>query len=516
MKSPARIRTIHGLLAFQATHRPTEIGLVADGIMYTWKEIHERSLQFAARLQHGGLEKGDRLLIRLPNTIDFVIAYYASLICGAIPVPVFPNAGWERCMKIMHFCKSNHIVVQAQDECKELSGNIRQHIVLDETSATPQPIIVKDDDIALIQYTSGSTGFPKGVMLSHQQLLTNIRQMIAAFRVTREDVFVSWLPVHHDMGLILCMLVPLYTGAKLVLLSQGLRHATQWLEAIALYKGSFTAAPDIAYRLVVKATRDPSLYDLSSLRIALNAAEPIRIDTITAFERHFGLHGVMITGYGLAEASVAVAVHRPGKELVVDKEGHVGSGKALKDVEIRIMSGKKSLPACMVGDIEIKSPACMKGYFGSRKKCFTSDGFLPTGDIGYLDNRGNLFVIGRKKNVIKQGGETFYAEDVEEVVAGINGLRRVAALGLPGRNGSEQLVVVAEYNKATIDHHAGVALVTSIVDRLFTNLGQRPAKVVIVKPRTITVTPTGKTMHSRLKSLYLGEPETFGKQIIYT
>jgi len=519
-------QTLSDLLKHRASKRPDDVAVVVEEKEYSWSWIYKRSCSFAAQLVSSGVGPGAPVVIRVPNSIEFLIAFYGTQLAGAIPVPIFPEARWVRCARILKLCQGRDLVFHARQGntiIKETGFqdsplHIRWHGV-DGSLTQPDPgypRIPEPTDTALIQYTSGSTGFPKGVVLTHQQLLTNIRQMTRVFKITDKDIFASWLPAHHDMGLILCVLVPLFTGAKLILLTNGLRKIHTWMEAIDKHRATFTAAPDLAYRLCVKGIKEPQRYNLSSLRIALNAAEPIRKTTIDQFENHFGLQNIMVTGYGLAEASVAVSIHPPGKQLVTDLSGHVSSGRALKGIQIRIVSGNKVLPAGIPGEIQVMSPACMNGYFRSHNKPFTREGYLKTGDLGYLDNRGNLFVLGRKKNVIKQGGQTIYADDLEEVAESVDGVRRAAALGIKyWKTGDEQLTVLAEYRRQTINPDEGNHLITEMVTRIYSHFGMRPARVYLLRPKSIPLTPNGKPRYSRLNDVILSKYEEFKQLIIY-
>jgi long-chain-fatty-acid--[acyl-carrier-protein] ligase len=321
------------------------------------------------------------------------------------------------------------------------------------------------------------------------------------------------------MGLILNTMVPFYTRAALVLMEEGLHKVHSWLKTIERYKATFIAAPDIAYRLCVKSTRRPADYDLSSLRVALNASEPIHLKTYRMFEETFRLTNVMVSGYGLAEATVAVTMHPPNLPPMVDADGYVSSGKPLAGIEIIIEMDPASADQKSAGEILVKSPALMKRYFNVREgnNPFSGRGYLRTGDVGYLDPEGNLFVLARKKNIIIQAGHTLYPDDVEQAVQSSGEFRRVAAVGIELAPGSgENLVVFAESrwneNPSTGQFHE---MAVEIVQRVYSNFGIKPGRVFIVKPKTLPFTPNGKLQHSVLKNEFLNHPEKFSKSILY-
>jgi acyl-CoA synthetase (AMP-forming)/AMP-acid ligase II len=266
------------------------------------------------------------------------------------------------------------------------------------------------------------------------------------------------------------------------------------LETIQARKATFTAAPDFAYRLILNRVQENE-YDLSSLRVALNAAEPVRASTIREFENRFSLKNVMTAGYGLAEATVGVSMSKPGENPNVDDRGIVSVGKPFPNVEVKIVDG----------EIFIKSTANCKGYFNNpseTKKLFQED-FIASGDLGYVDDAGNLYITGRKKNTIKHLGQTFAAQELEEIVDSICGVRYSAAVGIDrGRLDGEQIHLFAEIH----DHDSPKILeetTLQIVEAVHIRLGVRPARVMLLKPRAIPRTYNGKIQHVLLKEQFL-------------
>jgi acyl-CoA synthetase (AMP-forming)/AMP-acid ligase II len=517
---PPRPRTLLDLLDERNALTPQQAAFYWDDQPFSFEMLWRGANRFAALLLELGVGRGDRVLIRLGNGPEFFDAFYGVLRAGAMAVPLFPASGPERIAALARLCGAT-IMVGPSANREEIAG-VRTVSVTDGAHAqipAAFPLVVPDD-VAFLQYTSGSTGSPKGVMLSHQGLLTNIGQLIGGMGLTASDVFVSWLPVFHDMGLIFMTMVPFSLGAKLVLLPTSLANARPWLSAIARHRGTVTAAPDFAYRLALRHVRDPDAYDLSSLRLALDAAEPVRLSTLDAFERAFGLDHVLIAGYGLAEATVGVSTWAPGTAPLVDARGVVSVGLPFAGIDIQILEGDEPVPAGRVGEIAVRSPANTRGYFSDQAestRLFWRDGYIRTGDLGYLDESGHLFVTGRLKNIIKHGGGTIFPQEPEQITDAIGRIRRSAAVGIDsGGPEGEQLYVFAELSKP--GGYSGTDfedVAIDVVQAIHAQLGIRPGRVYLLRPHSIPLTANGKTQHARLRDMYVSGDLRAGHAILF-
>ena len=503
-----RPRTLVDLLEQRSAQTPDRPAFFWDDQPRCFRALWDDVNRFAALLCSLGVARRDRVLVQLPNGPAFFQAFYGVQRAGAIAVPLFPASGPDRVASIARMCGATLVVVP--DSTSDGHDGVRTIRVAESATCTPPATFpaVEPADIAFLQYTSGSTGSPKGVMLSHEGLLTNIEQLIAGMAITAEDRFVSWLPVYHDMGLILMTMVPFCLGAPLVLLPTSLANPRPWLTTIARYRSTLTAAPDFAYRLALRYVRDPAAYDLSSLRLALDAAEPVRPRTIEEFERAFGLRHVVVAGYGLAEATVGVSTWPAGTPPLVDSRGIVSVGRAFPDIDIRIVDQDEPVAAGHVGEIVVRSPANTRGYYNEpaeTARLFWGDGYIRTGDLGYLDDEGHLFVTGRIKNLIKHGGETIFPQEAEQIVDRLPFVRRSAAVGIDsGGAEGEQLYVFAELSKAGGHDEAGLQNATvDVVQAIHGQLGIRPGRVYLVVPHAIPLTPNGKTRHAALREMYL-------------
>ena len=495
--------TLIEMLEYRAQESGDKIAFTFQGQPKTYQILWERVNQFASVFVEKQIAKQECVVIALPNGADFFFAFYGVQRAGGIAVPIFPESSAERIASIAGSCDARFVVLP---DGSPRRGELEEKgfLILDCKSLLlgHQQVgefqKIQPNDISFLQYTSGSTGNPKGVMLTHTNLLTNMRQMIAGMQITDQDVFVSWLPVYHDMGLILMTMAPFYLGVETHIMPADLRSVRNWFKTIHVSRGTFTAAPDFAYRLCLRHADALREYDISSLRVALNAAEPVRTATVEGFESAFGLENVMVAGYGLAEATVGVSMWAPRMKASVDANGLVSVGRPFPDVEVRIADD---------GEILIKSAANSKGYFNNfaaTKELFTEDGFIHSGDIGYLDDDGFLYIVGRKKNIIKHAGETIAPQEIEEIVDAMDGVRACAAVGIDrGRVEGEQAYVFVEMREKPNVSEWGYELIVQIVNVIHDRLGFRPARVYLVKPRTIPKTYNGKKQHMQLRQSYM-------------
>jgi acyl-CoA synthetase (AMP-forming)/AMP-acid ligase II len=483
----------------------------------TYRRLWEQSGRYAAGLAKSGVRTGDKVCLIYPTCAEFFYTFFGCLRFGAVPVPLYPTLGVEATGNIFRDSDAVAVVTigwfrPGVDESVALAPNVRMILEpneLDTSSAGPPDHEADAEDLAFIQYTSGSTGQPRGVMLTHRNVMSTCRFMSEAAGITAQDRVVSWLPLYHDMGLIGCAFTPPLTTTPLWLLPPDLRNPRLWLELLTSVKATFTVSPDFGYRNCVRNVRDTAGLDLSTLKSALSGAEPVRPSTIEAFEEHFGLQRVINPCYGLAEATLAVAIWPRGVPLRLDPSGKFLSvGLPCPGVSVQIMEPHDErgedvvLGAGVEGEVCVKSPGVMKGYYNNPEataKVLSADGWLRTGDLGLMDSEGYLFITGRLKDVIILGGANVVPADIEEVADGVPGVRYSAAVGLDSeRSGTQRLHVVAEVRAEELDNSASRALVREIVTRVHRAIGHRPARVLLVKSGTIPKTSSGKIQRSRL------------------
>ncbi len=476
------------------------------GERVTYGQLWAQSARYAAALIRAGVAQGDAVGLLYPTCAEFFYTFVAALRLGAVPVPLYPTLGVEATAAILRDSGAVAVTTigwfrKSVDASVALAPGVRT--VLEPVELESEPPLTRfptadAEDVAFLQYTSGSTGQPRGVVLTHANVVSTCHFMAEAAGLTAEDRVVSWLPLYHDMGLIGCGFTPPLTATPLWLLPPDLRNPRQWLELITEVRATFTVSPDFGYRNCVRNIRDTTGLDLSSLRAALSGSEPVRVSTIQTFERHFALKDVIAPCYGLAEATLAVALWHFGVPVRTDASGRfVSVGRPCRGVAVKIDA--------TTGEICVKGPGVMRGYHNDPEataRVLSPDGWLRTGDLGVLDPDGSLYITGRLKDVIVLAGENIVPADIEEIVDHVSGVRYSAAIGLDNeRTGTQHLYVVAEARGDSLDAEASGRLAGEIVRRVHQARGHRPARVLLVQPGTIPKTSSGKIQHSRLAEM---------------
>jgi acyl-CoA synthetase (AMP-forming)/AMP-acid ligase II len=504
--------TLWDLVARRAGADPDGIYLTLFGDTLTCGRLFAESLRYAGALAGLGLGHGDKVVLVLPTCQEFFFAFFGAVAIGAVPVPLYPTLAPDLKARIFRDAEARAVVTvdwfrEDVEAARAEAPLMRWYLTPDrlDTGSPPAGLPrVAEEDVCFLQYTSGSTAAPRGVVLSHANVLATVRLMAAAVGMEPADTVVSWLPLYHDMGLIGCGFTPLATGAPLVLLPPDLKSPRAWLEAITQHRGRFTVAPDFGYRNCVRNVRDQDGLDLGSLRMALSGAEPVRLSTIRAFEERFGLKNVLCPAYGLAEATLAVAIWPPGQPLRLDpSDTFVSVGRPCPGVRVAIADGDGRPGAAPghVGEILVQSPGVMQGYYRDPEATAHAlrDGWLHTGDLGCVDHEGYLYVTGRIKDLIVVGGRNVVPADVEEIVDGLPWIRYSAAVGIDSaRTGTQRLHVVAEVRNEAAPAADLSALARDITTEIHRRRGFRPARVLLVRAHTIPKTSSGKIQHAAL------------------
>lgn len=525
-------------------------------------ELLTRASAVAAELTARGVKPRDTVAIMLPTSAEFFFTFAGVLLAGAIPVPIYPPFRADRIAEyaarqsgILRNAEARLLVTfrEAEGVARLLEPSVPSLlgvVTADRLAASDGPPVppstelrpadnllhqARGSDIAFLQYTSGSTGNPKGVVLTHANLLANIRSMTSAVGVRAGDVAVSWLPLYHDMGLIGAWFVPLVNAIPLVVISPlaFLTRPERWLRAIHRHRGTLSPAPNFAYELCVRkiAEKDIEGLDLSSWRAALNGAEPVRAETVERFARKFEPYGfrrgALVAVYGLAESSLGVAAPAMGSGSRVDRidrapfesQGRaipaaagehgvlafVSAGRPLPGMEIRIVTTEgREADERIEGRLLFRGASATSGYYRNpeaTRELVREDGWLDSGDLAYIAE-GDLFITGRAKDLIIKGGRNLYPHEIEEIAGRVAGVRSgcVVAFGAPdAASGTERLVVAAEAR----DFSARDRIAQEITREVSDALGLPPDVVEILPLHAIPKTSSGKLRRSETRRLYL-------------
>jgi fatty-acyl-CoA synthase len=515
-------------------------------VRHTWGQVHERARRIAGGLAAAGVGRGDAVPVLAGAPAEIAPAGQAVWMRGASltmlhqPTPRTDLARWaEETTAVIKMIGAKTVVVSdpfmaAAPLLSELGMRV---LIIDQLldSRPADPVETDDADIALLQLTSGSTGSPKAVQITHRNVVSNAEAMFVGAKVDVDtDVIVSWLPLFHDMGMTGFLTVPMYFGAELVKITpmDFLRDTLLWAKLIDKYKGTMTAAPNFAYTLFARRLRklaQPGQFDLSTLRWALSGAEqvePADVEDLCEAGRPFGLRPeAILPAYGMAETTVAVSFSECGVGLVVDeidaallavlqravpatrgKTRRLATlGRLLKGLEARVVDADGNiLPARGVGVLEVRGDSVTPGYETMAGFVAAQDaqGWYDTGDLGYLTETGHIVVCGRVKDVIIMAGRNIYPTDIERAAARVSGIRpgSAVAVRLDAGQARETFAVAVESNDwqnsaevRRIEHQVAHEVVAEV--------DVRPRNVVVLAPGMIPKTPSGKLRRSHALAL---------------
>lgn len=523
----------------------------------TYAELHSAALKIAEKLSVI-TEPGEPVLLLCPPGLEYVKAFYGCLYAGRVAVPLYPprlKQRTDRISKVVANCGAN-IAITTDDlfeplleyvsQTNELAGgtlmSVGQVLAQPNNGACGE---IDAETLAFIQYTSGSTGTPKGVMVSHANIVANLIALEEVSGANQDDVFINWLPLFHDLGLINTLLLPVFLGTHSVLMNPAsfVQKPLTWLSAIDRFKGTICGAPNFAFDICNAKVADEQLngLDLSSWKIAFNAAEPINPATLNAFYQKFKECGfryeAFYPSYGMAEATVFLAAGKAEKAPVVarfdkeelgqrrvkpnDSDGQalVGCGAMPSDHQLLIVEPdvKAALDEGHIGEIWVSGPSIAKGYLGLEERtresfqAYTSDGrgpFLRTGDLGFVHD-GELFISGRIKDIMIIRGRNYYPQDIELVANRSHPdlvPNHATAFSLD-REGDSELFLVQEV-KASALKKLDMQLVVDDIRRAIAREFDLKANVLLIRPGTLPKTSSGKVQRSRAKAMYQGNALT--------
>ena len=524
----------------------------------TFGELHRRAMAVAAQLRESG-SPGERALLLFGPGLDFIIAYFGCVLAGVIAVPMMlprRNSSLGSSASIVanagpRFLMTNERVQSTRPDVIERFSAPQRHWIITEqveatNAASPRLPMLRPDDIAFLQYTSGSTSDPKGVMVTHRNLIENLEMMRHALGNTRQSIYASWIPLYHDMGLIANVLQSLYVGSLCVLLAPMtfMQRPLSWLRAIHRYRAEVAGAPNFAFDLCVQRFRADQMrdVDLSSWKVAFNGAEPVRADTIERFAATFAPYGfdrrAMNPQYGMAEATVMVSagprlagpvirtvgldafrhneIAPPAGER--DKHRMVGCGRSVIGGRLAIVhpATRHLIGADRIGEIWVSGPHVSKGYwqnpdatratFDARIEGDPGDEcWLHTGDLGFMDQSGELFITGRAKDMIIVRGINYYPQDIESTVYNSHpALRRHfgAVFSVPDESG-EKLALVQEVERTQRRGLDTEEIKACIREAVANEHEIALDSIVLISPGEIPKTTSGKIQRSLTREMWL-------------
>lgn len=519
----------------------------------SYAELFNKALTILYELQKRGLKVGDELVFQLEDNEYFIYIFWACILGKIIPVPVTIGNNKEhrlKVFKIWEILKKPHLIIDQRNFAKleqfaaknlldrtlqKMKNNLL--LVHQVKNNQNQGIIKKScpGDIAFIQFSSGSTGDPKGVMLTHENILVNTAAIKKATGYTSRDSTLSWAPLTHDMGIIGFHITPLIAGINQFIMPTKfyITYPGLWLEKADEYRVSILASPNFGYKYYLSfCGLEPVKHlDLSCVRLIANGAEPISMDLCNRFLvklKSAGLkQNVMCPVYGLAEACLAVSASPPAdgiKSVSIDRERcgigdrvvykspagentitFIDVGYAIENMHIRIVDGQQNqLPPDTIGHIQIKGKNVTSRYYNNKKatqQAFNKDGWLDTGDIGFLRNN-RLIVTGRVKDIISAHGQNYYSHDLERMAEEVEGIEagKVAAVGtFNEKNQEEEVIIFIMFRKKNLKEF--IPLAVNLKKYIHSQIGLRINHVIPVS--RIPKSTSGKIQRFKLKDNYI-------------
>ncbi|MCH9681706.1 MAG: AMP-binding protein [Deltaproteobacteria bacterium] len=559
--APTEAATLVDVLEYHVRHQPHRVHILLRNddetvLPITYRDLHRNAIRIARALRERGVQRGRCVAIMLPTGLGYFASFFGVLLAGAIPVPLYPPFRLDRIAEyiarearildnaqaqvLLTFDRAARVADITRDRVDSIEHVLSVEDILDgDDSGDARPfsrVEITGEDTALLQYTSGSTGDPKGVELTQANVMSNIRAAAAGCELAPDDVMVSWLPLYHDMGLIGGWLMNFYFGNPTVLMSPlaFLTQPVRWLAAMTEYGGTISVAPNFAFDLCVKRieAEDIARLDLHRLRALLNGSEPILPQTLDRFVERFSPAGLrreaIFCAYGLAENMVAVAFPPVLRAPRVDRIGRgpfenegralpvgpdddalefVSVGFAVPNHEVQVVDAEGTpVEERTQGRIWFRGPSTFKGYYRRPEATAAvqhEGGWVDSGDLGYTAD-GELFIAGRAKDLIIKGGRNYYPHEIEAAAGTVDGIRQgcVAAFAVPDpAQGTEQIVTVAETREQ--DAMAREALEGKIIEAVTALVGVPPDRVLLVPPGAVPKTSSGKIRRNDSRRLFL-------------
>ncbi len=524
----------------------------------TYKDIFDGACRYEYALKETGIGSGDVVILILPHGLDLIFAYFGAILNGSIP-SIMPSLTeklipekYRKDFKSLIAISKPSALITFSDFKEEIEfietyeSSLKSVIISDEIDFSHGShkelldhagLMQLDDDVALLQHSSGTTGLQKGVALSHQSVFNQLESYQAALDIRKDDVIVSWLPLYHDMGLIAGFLLPMLYGIPLVLMSpfDWVKAPYKLMQAISEYKGTLCWLPNFAYNFCAKKIRDRDLsdVDLSTLRAVINCSEPMRFSSHEMFINKFGKYGLkekaLATSYAMAENVFAVTQGGIDQPITYDeidlisfqeknvaipvKPGDgsaimVSAGRPISNVEVNIIDSLgKFLDERQIGEIVIRSNCMLDGYYNRdevTRKSFIN-GWFKTGDFGYIAD-SEIYISGRKKDLIIVGGKNIYPKDLETIVMDINGVHpgRVVAFGVYNElKGTEDVVIIAEIEDEFMEKKESIS--EDIRKRVTRESAIALRNILLVDKKWLIKTSSGKIARALNKKKYIEE-----------